>query len=188
MIDHFLNKLSGLSYLSDSTRDSLKPFVNVNNYDKGDFILRQEEICRELYYIHSGFAREYYFKKGKDVTEWFASTGSFCFSIESYFNEIPSNLIIEALEPSIVIVLSKEGLMGLGKNNIEISQLAMNFFSNSLIASQRRMESIHFQSAKERYLYLIEQQPKILQKVPLTHVASFLGITQETLSRIRAKI
>ncbi|MGO4911243.1 Crp/Fnr family transcriptional regulator [Leeuwenhoekiella sp. W20_SRS_FM14] len=188
MIDQFLNKLGSLSYLSHSTRDMLKPFITVNFFEKGDFILKQEEICRDLFYIQSGFAREYYFKKGKDVTEWFAGTESFCFSIESYFNNTPSNLIIEALEPSKVIFLSKEGLMGLSKNNIEISRLATTFFSYSLIASQRRMESIHFQSAKERYLYLIEQQPKILQKVPLSHIASFLGITQETLSRIRSKI
>ena len=96
--------------------------------------------------------------------------------------------IIEAIEDCEIIQLSKEGQDLLRRTNLEISNLILGFYSRSLILSQKRMESLQFETASNRYQNLIENQPNILNKVPLQHIASFLGITQETLSRIRANL
>jgi hypothetical protein len=86
------------------------------------------------------------------------------------------------------VLLSKKGLESLKRSNLEVANLIIRFYSRSLILSQKRMDSLQFESASKRYLNLLRDQPNLIHKVPLQHVASFLGITQETLSRIRANL
>jgi len=188
MIEAYLDRLTHFNPVSEESRNLLKKHIYTQKVAKGDFILKYREVCNAIYFIQSGFARQYYFKDGKDITEWFAGEQEFCFSISSYFQSTPSNLMIEALEDSTVIYLDKKGFTALTQTHLDLAQLAITMFSRSLIFSQERTESILFQSAKDRYLNLLKKQPHILQQVSLAHIASFLGITQETLSRIRAKI
>lgn len=162
--------------------------ITIKKVARGDFILRHGEICRHIYFVNKGFIRIFYYKNGKEITEWFADEKQFFFSIRSYFEAKPSNLIIEAIEDCEIIYLSKEGQDHLRKINLDIANLIIQFYAISLKLSQKRMDSIQFETAAQRYQNLLLVQPKILQKVPLQHVASFLGITQETLSRIRASL
>ncbi len=186
VLDEYLNILNSVAPLSPKSRESLMECISVKKVPKGDHILKFGETCRHIYFVNKGYVRIYYFKDGKDITEWFADEKQFFFSIKSYFEQSPSKLIIEALEDCEIILLSKEGQDRLRKSNLEISNLIIAFYSGSLIHSQKRMESMQFENASNRYRHLLSQQPNILKKVPLQHIASFLGITQETLSRIRA--
>ena len=188
MFDNYFSTLGQFSLFGQAEKEILMPYLSIKKVPKGAYILNSEEECKHIYYLNKGFAREFYYKDGKEITEWFAGENEFCFSINSYFNNEPSKLLIETLEDSEVIYMHKDGLMGLSKTNLAIGQLAINMFARSLVFSQERMNSILFQSAKDRYINLLERQPEIIQKVPLSHIASFLGITQETLSRIRAKV
>jgi len=188
MLNAYLDILSNVSFLSEQTRNELIPHINTKTIHKGDFVLKYGEICKHIYYVNKGFVRIFYYKNDKDITEWFASETRFCFSITSFFQDIPSKLVIEAIEDSEIIFLSKLGLENLRKTNIEVANLLNEFFSRSLIISQQRMESIQFETAKQRYLKLLKEQPAILNKVPLQYIATYLGITQETLSRIRSKV
>lgn len=188
MHDEYLNILDSYSPLSSESKESLKACISVKKVLKGDLVLKNNEVCRHIYFVNKGLVRIFYYKNGKDITEWFADEKQFFFSIGSYFQEQPSKLIIEAIEDSEIIQLSKEGQDRLRKTNLEISNLIIAFYSRSLVLSQIRMESMQFETAAKRYQNLMTQQPNILQKVPLQHIASFLGITQETLSRIRASL
>lgn len=188
MFTDYLNRLNEFSFLSEKSKNELFPFISVKKIEKGDFVLKHGDICKHMYYVNKGLVRIFYYKNGKNITEWFASESNFCFSITSFFNEVPSKLVIEAIDDSEIIMLSKAGLQKLKKTNIEIANLMIEFFSLSLILSQKRMESLQFETAKQRYSNLLKEQPSILNKVPLQYIATFLGITQETLSRIRAKI
>jgi CRP-like cAMP-binding protein len=188
MLSEYLNKLSNYSPLSDLTKTQLQDYISVKKVEKDGFILKHGDVCKHIYYVNKGLIRIFYYKNGKNVTEWLTDDQHFFFSIASFFEGNPSNLVIEALEDSEIIMLSKEGLDTLRKKNIEVANLMIEWISNSLVLSQKRMESIQFETAKQRYDNLIKRQPKILNRVPLQHIASFLGITQETLSRIRSKI
>lgn len=187
-IQEYLDRLHSLSSLSEETRQQLLDYISIRKVNKGDFILKRGEVCRHIYFVDRGIARIFYYKNGRDITEWFASQNEFLFSIKSYFKESPSNLAIEALEDSEIILLSKACQQELIKSNLEVANLMIEAFSFSLILSQERMETIQFETAKERYLNLLKDKPEIIQKAPLQHIASFLGITQETLSRIRSQI
>ncbi len=188
MFDDYFKKLEEISPLSEETKAILSQHISVKKIKKGDFILNYGEVCRHIYFVNSGFIRIFYYKNGKSITEWFAGEKHFFFSITSYFDETPSNLIIEAIEDTEVILLSKKGLENYRNTNFEIANLNIEFFSSSLKLSQKRMESLQFETAKQRYFNLLKVQPTILNKIPLQYIASFLGITQETLSRIRASL
>jgi len=188
MFKEYLNILNQISSLSEHSQKQLLMYVTTKRIKKGDFLLKHGDVCKHIYFVKKGLLRIFYYKNGKEITEWFANEKHFCFSITSYFENTPSNLIIEALEDSVIICLSKNGQETLRKTNIEIANLLVTTLSRSLMLSQKRMESIQFETAQQRYQNLLKQQPTILQKVPLQYVASFLGITQETLSRIRAKV
>jgi CRP-like cAMP-binding protein len=188
MINEYINILNSISPLGPESREEISEYISVCKVPRGGLILKYGEICRHIYFVNRGFVRIFYYKNGKDVTEWFADEKQFFFSITSYFRSEPSQLIIEAIEDCEIIRLSKEGQDRLKRTNLEISNLIIGFYTRSLMLSQNRMDSIQFETAANRYHNLLEQQPNILNKVPLQHVASFLGITQETLSRIRASI
>ncbi|MBU2525207.1 MAG: Crp/Fnr family transcriptional regulator [Bacteroidetes bacterium] len=187
-MEAYFERLRSVYPLSAEGLDLLKSYMAKKHLSKGDFILRKDETCRHIYFVNKGFARIFYFKNGKEITEWFTPEKNFCFSITSYFEEKPSHLIIECLEDSEVIYLSKEGLDTLCKTHIEISNFFSKLISGALILSQKRMDSIQFETARQRYEKLLKTQPYILQKAPMQYLASFLGITPETLSRIRTQI
>ena len=150
------------------------------------YLLREHTISEYIYFIEKGVARIYYFKHEKPVTEWIAMDESFFLSITSFFQKTPSRLIIQTLEPSLVWGIQHKTLMKLAADYHEIETMLRKMVTSSLILSQERMDSIQFESAQQRYEKLIQETPGILQRVPLTFIASFLGITLETLSRIRS--
>ncbi|AOW19802.1 Crp/Fnr family transcriptional regulator [Urechidicola croceus] len=188
MFQNYLNRLNEINSISQESQEQLLEYTSVRKINKGEFILENGEVCKHIYFVNKGFVRIFYYKNGKDITEWFANENQFFFSIASYFENSPSRLIIEAVEDCEIIQLSKYGIDKLRNINIEIANLILQCISGSLIFSQKRMDSIQFETAIQRYNNLLAEQPKILNKVSLQHIASFLGITHETLSRIRAKI
>ena len=114
-------------------------------------------------------------------------TGQFFLSITSFFQRTLSHLIIQTIEPSLVYGIHHDDLMRLADEFHDIERLLRRLVTLSLILSQERMDSIQFESAQQRYEKLLKMTPQIVQRVPLTYIASFLGITLETLSRIRSQ-
>ncbi len=155
---------------------------------KDHFLLRENEIADHLFFIGKGIARIYYFKNGKEITEWIAMDDTYFLSITSFFERAPSKLIIQTVEPSEVMGIRYDDLMALCDQYHDIERLFRKSLTGSLILSQHRMDSIQFESAQQRYEKLLANNPTIIQRVPLSYIASWLGVTQETLSRIRAII
>ena len=106
--------------------------------------------------------------------------------MESYINEEPTKLMIEALEPTIAWKINKHDIVRLASINSEIGTLYRRVFENSLITSQRKADTLRFEPANERYNKLMQQHPEILKRAPLIYIASLLQMTPETLSRVRS--
>ncbi len=153
---------------------------------KGYFLVPEGRVCHHIYFLSTGAVRIFYHKDDREVTEWLALDNSFFFSIRSFFEQVPTHLIIQSLEASELFAISHDDLMRLCDQYHAVEKLFRRMVTNSLLLSQARMESIQFETAQQRYGRLIQERPDILQRVPLAYIASFLGITQETLSRIRA--
>lgn len=150
-------------------------------------LLREHTVSDYIYFVEQGAVRIFYHKHGKDITEWIALDEQFFLSINSFFQRQPSRLIIQTLEPSLVWGIHHNALMQLADEYHCIEKLLRKMVTGSLILSQQRMESIQFETAQERYARLMQHTPDIINRVPGIYIASFLGITKETLSRIRSQ-
>jgi CRP-like cAMP-binding protein len=154
---------------------------------KDHLLLREHTVSDYIYFIEKGAARIFYHKKDKEVTEWIALDRQFFLSITSFFQRTPSHLIIQTIEPSLVYGIHHNDLMALADKHHSVEKMLRKMITLSLILSQQRMDSIQFETAQQRYEKLLQNTPTIIQRVPLSYIASFLGVTLETLSRIRAQ-
>lgn len=155
---------------------------------KGEVILNEGEICNCLFYIEKGMTRQHYVKRDKDVTEHLACEKEVVWCIKSYFNQTPTNLLLETIEPSILWEIPKDAMEKASDQNSDIAYLYRSFFENSLMLSQLKADILRFESANERYTRLSEHFPEIVKRAPLTLIASYLQMSLETLSRVRASI
>lgn len=162
--------------------------IRCRKFHKGDIILADGEVCTCLSYIEKGLTRQHYVKHDKDMTEHLSHEGGVVFCIDSYFNGAPTHLAIEALEPTIIWEIPRDRMEDLAEANADLAYLYRRFIEDSLILSQVKADILRFESAKDRYARLMQLFPGIIQRAPLTHVASYLQMSQETLSRIRASI
>ena len=150
--------------------------------EKGELLLKEGQISHNIVLVGKGMLRQFYYKNGKDVTEHFSYEGCIVICIES------THLMIEALEDSIVYLLPYDKLMLLTEISREINMFYRKILEYSLIVSQIKADSWRFETARERYNQLMRHQPEVIKRAPLSHIASYLLMTPETLSRVRSGI
>ncbi|WP_074407721.1 MULTISPECIES: Crp/Fnr family transcriptional regulator [Aquimarina] len=155
------------------------------NLKKGDAIVKEGQYSDKAFFIVSGCARAYYLNDGKDITDWFAFEKDFICAINSFFQNIPSPHYIEVLEDTILLEVSRDSTLKLSDKHHDFERLSKTVATMTMLKLQARIVSIQFQSAEQKYQSLLSAYPNITQRIALTHIASFLGITLETLSRIR---
>lgn len=182
-----MKAIERISTLNGDSRTDFFAAWKMWEVTKDHLLLRENTISDYIYYIEKGVARIYYNKDNKEVTEWIALEDQFFLSITSFFNRTPSHLIIQAIQPSYIYGIHHDQFMKLANEYHDVERLLRKMVTSSLILSQERMRSIQFETAQQRYQKLLKHSPQIIQQVPLSYIASFLGITLETLSRIRAQ-
>lgn len=168
--------------------DVLESLLVPIKYGKGERILQEGEICRNISYIEKGLIRQFYFKNGKEVTEHLGVDHSIFMCIESLFKEEPTRLQVEALEPTLVYALPKAKLEAAAMRNVNIQMLYRKILEESLIQSQIHADLVRFESAPNRYKRLCDLNPQVVLRAPLTYIANYLQMTPETLSRIRSGV
>lgn len=168
--------------------DVLESLLVPIKYGKGEKILQEGEVCRNISYIEKGLVRQFYFKNGKEVTEHLGVDHSIFMCIESLFKEEPTRLQVEALEPTLVYALPKDRLEAAAMRNVNIQMLYRKILEESLIQSQIHADLVRFESAPNRYKRLCDLNPQVVLRAPLTYIANYLQMTPETLSRIRSGV
>lgn len=172
--------------LSPMGIEALSQMLVPLKFQKGDIVLPEGDVCRAMYFVSKGMVRQYYYKNQKDVTEHFSFEGRICFCIESFLKQEPSRLIVEALENSLLYAIPYEAWHVAMLQNHEMELLYRKILEHALISSQEHADSQRFENASERYARLLRTHPEIILRAPMLHVASFLQMTPETLSRVRS--
>lgn len=177
--------LKNYYHLSAAAYDALSACFEEKVFAKNDYLLKEGKICRHLYFLKQGALRGYYNADGKAITHWFGFEDNFVTSFYSFITERPAVENLHFIEGSIVYAISKERLNGLFNQYHEIERLVRIVYEQYYIRLEERYVNAQFKTAAELYHNLLDQSPHIIGRVPLGYISSYLGITQETLSRIR---
>lgn len=172
--------------LDKDAENALRDKVEFEFYCKNEFILEQNQKSNKIWFLKSGLVRKFYLHEGKEITSWIHSENEMFTSMHSYFHQKPSQEYIQAIEKSELISITYQ-------NSLELNKYPqMAIFSNKLITEQfaaidEISKKFSLMSAKEKYDKLSEIAPQIIQRAKLGYIASIMGVSQETLSRIRSK-
>ena len=173
------------STMTHDELDTLESILVPMKFTKGQTILSEGEVCRNIMYIAKGLVRQFYFKKEKEVTEHMSVEGGMIMCIESLFKEEPTKLQVEALEPTIMYFLPKQRLEEVALHNVNIQILYRKILEESLIQSQIHADLVRFETAQDKYKRMCKLAPQVILRAPLVYIASYLQMTPETLSRVR---
>lgn len=157
-------------------------------FRKGDFLVQEGGRNSNFYIISKGIWRGHYLNDGVDVSVWFASEGEAIFSSWGYIENTPSLVSIEAMCDSELYGISKSELETFYNSSTELANFGRRIFEQQFLSLENWIISGGSPRAKERYLTLLEENPELLQYVPLKHIASYLWVTPQSLSRIRAEL
>ena len=156
---------------------------------RSEVFLEQRQKCSYFYFLVKGFMRFYYIDiEGNERTHMFSGENSMFTSPVSFFNDEPNIFSFQALEDSEFICLTKDQLSLFTSKIGEANKTLEALYINYIVSFSRKVISIYTETAEYRYLKLIEDSPDIFQKAKLAHIASYLGITQQSLSRIRKQL
>ena len=158
-------------------------------FDKGGIIIEAEKVSDEIFLVESGLTRAYFWDaKGNEVTECFGVCGDFFASMFSYFKGEPSFLQYEAVTNMVLYTIKQSELENLCRQSLAISNLFRTICIEQLYCLERKCKIFGKDDALNRYISLIKVRPQIVKEVPLKHIASYLGITKQSLSRLRASL
>lgn len=184
-IDQILDNIYLLPYAS---KKALMQCIVEVNYPKGHILLRADKVERSIFFIKKGIARVYTDTKENEITFLFCKEGDAIVSMKSYVLNQRGYEDVELLENCELYKLKGKDLNILLNEDIQIANWARKFAELELIKTEERFISRQFRTAKERYQEIIKDHPDLIQRVQLSYIASYLGITQVSLSRIRAEI
>ncbi|SEL52289.1 cAMP-binding domain of CRP or a regulatory subunit of cAMP-dependent protein kinases [Aquimarina amphilecti] len=176
--------LSQVSIDKNALNNILSVF-NPLEITKGEFFLESGKICRQMAFIESGFMRMYDIADGKEITLWIGSEGKFITSLSSFIFETNNNWNIQAITDCKLYTINRKNHFELNKTEPKWLEFDNLLLANSFALLEKNMFSQLHTTAKQRFNSLLNEEPELFKNVPLQYIASMLGITPESLSRLR---
>jgi CRP-like cAMP-binding protein len=173
--------------LSDTLKSELASRIVPKTFKKGEIVHQASNICKKSYFIQKGLMRVYFLKDGKEITEYFSAENEWVNSPRSFMQQKVDIYYIDTLEQTECFCLHVQDLMFLFDNFPEMERYARLSMGTVFGHYLERITSMRFTTAKEKYQHFCETYQAIYPRIPLGMVSSYLGIAQETLSRIRAE-
>ena len=181
-IDHFSTNLE----LTENTKAEICVHLSILNLDKKHILIKENQRHDFAYFVIKGAVRSYYLKDGVEVNTWFALENDMVGSLHN-FKDNPSRETIELIENSTLISINLKQVKPLMFSNIQIANFINAIIEDYALFLEDKIYFSQMMSSTDKYLILLEKEPQLFQRIPLTYIASFLGISRETLSRLRAK-
>jgi CRP-like cAMP-binding protein len=173
--------------LPEPELDEIADKFKSKTISKNSYLLRQGDTCKDLVFVQKGCLRLYYVKDDIEVSVWFAFPQSSAIEIYSFISENPSDYFLQAIENSEVLYLPKTELNKLYAHQPKMQEMMRNFWEDVILNLINRFTALQKDSAEKRYLDLLNK-PAYMETIPQKYLASFIGVTPTSLSRIRKKI
>ena len=186
-MEAFLEVCRAIHPLSTELEAELRRLARPETVAARTYLLEPGAVAQRLYFLEAGLVRGFYLKDGREVTSWFMPEENFVVSILSFFSRQPSHEYLQALEDSRLWSLSYEQVQALYRQFPEFNFIGRVITERYYVLSEQRALHLRMLPAAERYEQLRHDFPALLQRLPLKLLASHLGLTPETLSRLRAR-
>jgi CRP-like cAMP-binding protein len=186
-MEELYNTISETIYLSENCKQKLAEVWTPLTVKKGITFFREEHICQYMYFVVKGSVNSYYFKNDTKVCEWFRFENDFFTSAESFLGQINATSNFEALEDTELLLIHYNDYQSHYLEFPELELFGRTIAEKYYVKNMTRLKYFQFQTIEEKYNLLLKSEPELLNRVSLGNIASYLGITQESLSRIRAK-
>ena len=183
-----LDLLNRIHPLSKPLEDFLGEHLKLKELRKKEFLLKAGHVSRYIYFIESGLLRCFYIRHEAEVCSWFMKEGDVIISVESFFTQRPSYESIQALEDCELYYISYDELQFIYRHFPEFNFTGRVLTEKYYTLSEQRLYSLRMQRGYERYQYIIEHFPELILRVPSKYLASYLGITEVTLSHIKGRV
>jgi CRP-like cAMP-binding protein len=178
-------KITEISPMSEESMRLLCANYVPQKLARGQILLNEGQLCRYIYFIEHGLLRTYHIKNGREINLNFSFEDSFVTNLKSFLAERPSEYCISASEPTSVWKFSHEQLQYLYRQSGELESFGRKLMERLLIRQEDHSNLFKLYNPAERYHYIVKYYPNLLQRVSLSQLASYLGISRETISRIR---
>lgn len=184
-----IEQILSLRYaLPEASLQKLRHCLTEVSLPKGHRVLEIGKVEKDIFFLKQGIVRAFTYVDGKDITFWIGKEGATLVSMKGYVKDEPGYEAMELMEDSVLYVLKRKKLQELFLEDLHIANWGRRYAEMELLETEQRLISMLSAIASERYKELVEKEPELLQRLPLGNIASYLGITQASLSRIRSQI
>jgi CRP/FNR family transcriptional regulator, anaerobic regulatory protein len=187
MIDKLLEKLKALGPISEKLEERIRSIAYTNTYKAGEVILHINQPCNRICLITNGLTRSYYLNDGKEITSRFMEEGFIVTSWVSYYTQKPGEEIIEAVEDTMLACINYTDIQEMYIDFPESNVIGRRQVEYAFFLSEQRTQMLRGHTATDKYKFFLNNHSSLLQRVPLKHIATYLGMSEETLSRVRSK-
>jgi len=174
--------LNSIFPLTPELEAELITILKCKIFNRSEYLLKAGQIARSIYFIEKGLVRCYYKLGDKNISAWFMKEGDVIISVNSFFGQTPSTEYMQSLEETTVHYISYSELEKLYREFVIFNIHGRKLLTHYYRLSEDRAVSMRSLRAKDRFRWLIENQPDLLQRVPRKYLATYLGVTESTLS------
>lgn len=178
--------MNGISQIHREASDDLLNDFKTKTFNKNDFLLKSDEVCKYFYFIEEGLTKSFSYNNDKEFIMAFFQENMMFTELSSYMAQTPSKYMLIALEKTTVTCIHRESIEKLCNRHHCIETLVRKLFAMTSVCFMERISEMLEENAKERYDSFISNHPNLLQRISLGDLANYIGITQVSLSRIRA--
>jgi CRP-like cAMP-binding protein len=188
-LNQFINFISGIHHIGPKATEAFESHLVRTSFSKKETIVKLGKQSSIIYFVTQGAVREYIIDdNGNDISVWFGFENDVAVSLASFFSGEPSLTGLQAMEDVESYGIHRDSLYKLYDEFNDIERLSRLMTERYFVATEAYRRGFHYLTATQRYDMLLTKSPEIIQRIPLTYIASYLGISVETLSRIRSKL